>query len=74
LSECASEKPYQKQRTPKNGTNEIEVMPGAVRLTPPHTGKWVKRFSDVREHNYDQTGRAKELQKSPDHIHAGSLV
>jgi hypothetical protein len=33
----------------------------------------MNRLSDMREHNYDQTGRAKELQKSPDHIHVAAV-
>src|SRR5262249_13377474 len=61
-----SDKAEQKQRTSKNSTYEIKIVPRAVWQTPSHGGENLKYFGDVRKHDYDQTDRAQWLQKSPD--------
>jgi len=45
-------------------------VPDAGWLTPPHARKEVKRFGDVRKHNYSQADHAEYLQNPPYRDHS----
>jgi hypothetical protein len=50
--EGVPEESERKQRASKNGTNEIDIVPSAGRLTQPHRWKQVKRLGNMRKHDY----------------------
>jgi hypothetical protein len=45
-------------------------VPDAGWLTPPHARKEVKRFGDVRKHNYSQADHVEYLQNPPYRDHS----